>query len=302
MAPFRQRSSTVSCIPACVLCITWGNPSRTGTSGVNKQRSQCCFKRLFSLLVEMSAGTTLALPRGAWPCWAAPSVLPNNGYANTSGRPTSSPRTGDLDPSLGGLQHVWFYCSFHFHGSSNIIASCPEWKCGNKTRRVFWGGISAEIPNKKYWAANDKVDSSLFAHLRAANEVFQPQRVMKFLQRNFQVIDFSPRFLARRLLCSLVCRTLRQGSGVSLLLHPVPRWFAVGWKALREHRALPLRNSNHTQIGLAHLQLSHLFYNNNFKSNVLEKEMNKHKTCKRGKLMWDFRQVIYLPFWLSAIL
>lgn len=48
--------------------------------------------------------------------------------------------------------------------------------------------------------------------------------------------------------------------------------------------------------------LSHLVYNNNFKGNVLEKEMNKHKTFKRGKLMWDFRQVICHPFCLCAIL
>lgn len=113
-------------------------------------------------------------------------------------------------------------------------------------------------------------------------------------------------FLTHHLLSSLVCQALPQGSGISLLLHVVPsdlHWAEKLCASIKHYLCIILITHKLVSCICSYSWfLSHLFYNNNFKSNVLKKEMNKHKTCKRGKLMWDFRQVIYLPFWLSAIL
>lgn len=179
------------------------------------------------------------------------------------------------------------------------------WKAVNEARQVFCGGTSDEIQNKKFQASNDKDISSFFAHPRAANEHFLLQWALKFLQRNLK--DFC--FLTCQLLCSLVCQAVPQGSGISLLLlllHVLPgdlHWDEKLYVSIKHYLCIILITHKLVSCICSYSWfLSHLFYNNNFKSNVLKKEMNKHKTCKRGKLMWDFRQVIYLPFCLSAIL
>lgn len=166
------------------------------------------------------------------------------------------------------------------------------WKAINKRRRVFWGEVSYEIPNK-YWAENNKPSSSLFAHLRAANQHLLPQRALKFLQRNLKVVSLFY-LLAHELLCSgLGCHAVPQGSSVSLLLHIVPGnlpWDERLCVSIKHYLCIILITRKLVSCICSYSWfLSHLFHNNNFERNILKKEMNKHKTCKSGKLMWDFR-------------
>lgn len=138
------------------------------------------------------------------------------------------------------------------------------WKAINKMRRAFWGGISDEIPNKKYCAGNDEADSSLFAHLRAANEHSLPQRALNFLQRNLKIISFFVSF-AHQLLCSLVCQALPVSL---LLLHVVPgdlHWDERLCASIKHYLCIILITHKLVSCICSYSWfLSHLFYNNNF--------------------------------------
>lgn len=152
-------------------------------------------------------------------------------FQTTARRPQSNnlklPMHERSGPSLSGLQHVWFYCSFHFYGRGSTIMAFPESKCGKsqiKQEGSFGKGLLMTSQTNTE-QGNDKADSSLFAHLRAANEHFLPHWALKFLQRSLKKLFC---FLTHQLLCFLICQALSQGCGISLLLHVVPvictRW------------------------------------------------------------------------------
>lgn len=213
-------------------------------------------------------------------------------------RHTSGGFAAHLILLLISFSQEWQHC--------HILPRMKMWKAVNKTRRVFWGGISDEIPNKKSWAGNHKANSSLFAHLRAANEHFLPQRALKFLQRNlirWGVLFPHP---SVALLSGLPSPVSQAWGWALVLLHVAPgdlHWDERLCTSIKHYLCIILITHKLISCICSYSWfLRHLFYNNNFKSNVLRKEMNKHKTFKRGKLMWDFRQVIYLSFWLTAIL
>lgn len=142
--------------------------------------------------------------------------------------------------------------------------------------------------------------------LRAANPHFLPQRALKFLLRNLKVVSLFYLLTHELLWSGLVCHAVPQGNSVSLLLRIVPNnlpWDERLCLRIKHYLCIILITRKLVSCICSYSWfLSHLFHNNNFERNILKKEMNKHKTCKSGKLMWDFRQVIYLPFWLSVIL